>query len=237
MQARVVIAVAIDGPGSSGKGTVARDVARALGFAYVDTGAMYRAVALFSQRAGVHWADGIRVAGVAQALEFRFDWNGAALRVFVGREDVTSAIRTAEMGSGASRVSAHPEVRAALLGLQRALAAAGGVVMDGRDIGTVVLPTAELKVYLDAALDERARRRHTELAVAHPELSIDEVRTALADRDRRDTQRAVAPLRRAPDAVYLDTTGLSATDAANRIVALARERMAGAPVDIGQRLD
>ncbi|HMV67426.1 MAG TPA: (d)CMP kinase, partial [Myxococcota bacterium] len=157
------ITIAVDGPASSGKGTVARAVARALGYAYVDTGAMYRSVALVASRRGVGWDDEPALADLAAGLSFRFGWDGARLRVEVDGEDVTAAIRADTFGTGASRVSRLPRVRAALLDLQRALGAAGGVVMDGRDIGTVVLPAADLKVYLDADVHERARRRHAEI--------------------------------------------------------------------------
>ena len=150
------ITIAVDGPGSSGKGTVARGVARSLGYQYIDTGAMYRAVALVCRQQGIAWNDEEGAAKVARNLQFRFTWDGDVLKILVGDEDISTRIRQDGIGRGASDVSALPDVRAALLGLQRALGAEGGVVMDGRDIGTVVLPDAELKLYLDADLDERA---------------------------------------------------------------------------------
>ncbi len=216
------IAIAVDGPASSGKGTVARGVARALGYAYVDTGSMYRSVALCAQERGVDWADAHAVAAVASSLRFDFAWDGDALRVRVDGRDVTSEIRTGEIGLGASEVSAHPPVRAVLLGLQRSMGAEGGVVMDGRDIGTVVLPEAELKVYLDASLEERARRRWAELVARGEPTERAQVERDLAERDRQDQEREVAPLCVAEDAVVVDTTAMSIGEAIDAVLTLAR---------------
>lgn len=218
------LAIAIDGPGSSGKGTVARGVARALGYQYVDTGAMYRSVALAASRAGLSFEEEHGVAAVARALAFRFVWDGDVLRIELDGEDVTREIRTEAMSQGASKVSVLPEVRAALLDLQRGLADAGGVVMDGRDIGTVVLPDADLKVFLDADLDERARRRHEELLRRGDVASFEAVRRDLAERDDRDRTRSTAPLKPADDAVVLDSTELTIRQAIDRVLSLARER-------------
>lgn len=218
------IAIAVDGPGSSGKGTVARGVARVMGYQYVDTGSMYRSVALLSHERGIPWTDGPAVAHLARGLQFRFHWDGDVLRILVDGRDLTSLIRQDSVGSGASDVSIHGEVRQALLELQRKLGHQGGVVMDGRDIGTVVLPDADLKVYLDADLDERARRRHEELLRRGDLTSFHEVRDALEARDRQDRERAVAPLRQAPDAVYLDTSTLTIREATDLVLELARER-------------
>jgi cytidylate kinase len=220
VQRRLIIAV--DGPGSSGKGTVARRVAAALGYRYVDTGSMYRAVALLCRRRGVAWSDGDAVAALARGLTLDFDWDGDVLHVFADGEDVTREVRDDEIGQGASLVSRHPGVRDALLGLQRQLAAGGGVVMDGRDIGTVVLPNADLKVYLDASLDERVRRRHEELLRRGETVALDEVHDALVLRDRQDSERAVAPLRVAPGAVVVDTTDLTVRQAVDALLLLVR---------------
>lgn len=220
------IRIAVDGPGSSGKGTVARAVARSLGYAYVDTGAMYRAVALFALRREVDWDDAEALAALAENLEFEFRWDGDVLRVFVDGKEYTRDLRRDAMSTGASRVSRHPEVRAALLARQRVLAKGGGVVMDGRDIGTVVLPEAELKVYLVADLDERARRRHEELVRRGDAVSYSRVREALESRDRRDQERAIAPLRPAVDAVHLDTTELTIPQAVQAVLQLVQERVA-----------
>jgi cytidylate kinase len=212
--------IAVDGPGSSGKGTAARGLARALGYQYVDTGAMYRAVALVARQQGVSWDDAPALARLAERLTFSFSWDEDLLRIVVDGRDVTRAIRADDIGLGASHVSRHPEVRAALLGLQRALGAAGGVVMDGRDIGTVVLPSADLKVFLDASVDERARRRHEELLRQGEAVHFSEVRDALERRDRQDRERPVAPLVPARDAVIVDTSDLTARQVVDRLLAL-----------------
>lgn len=216
------ISIAVDGPGSSGKGTVARKVAEELGYQFVDTGAMYRTVGLLALRAGVDPRDAEATARIAAAIRFRFAFADGRLRVYADEADVSEAIRGEEVGKAASAVAVHPAVRTALLGLQRGLGAAGGVVMDGRDIGTVVLPDARLKVYLDAALDERARRRWME----HPERSFEQVKAELAARDLQDSTRATAPLRRADDAVLVDSTGRGIDEVVAEIVALARARRA-----------
>lgn len=218
------ITIAVDGPASSGKGTVARGVARALGYQYIDTGAMYRAVALVARERGVGWRDEDGVAALAAALVFRFLWDGDVLRVHVDGRDITRELRQDDVGKGASDVSALPKVRAALLTLQRELGRRGGIVMDGRDIGTVVLPDAELKVFLDADPDERARRRHEELIRRGAVVSYQQVRDALEARDKQDRERPVAPLCQAADAVYLDTTNLTIRQATDAVLALAHER-------------
>ena len=216
--------IAVDGPGSSGKGTVARGIARVLGYRYVDTGAMYRAVALRAERVGVSLEDAGAVAQLAQELSFDFRWDGETLRILVDGEELTRAIRLDEVGQAASQVSRHPEVRAVLLRLQRELAAGGGVVLDGRDIGTVVLPEAELKIYLDASLEERARRRHEELVRRGEVVGLQQVREALEARDMQDMQRSIAPLRAAADAVRLDTTEMTIPQAIEAVLALVQER-------------
>jgi len=218
------IRIAVDGPGSAGKGTVARGLARALGYQYVDTGSMYRAVALVAQSRGVSWSDGDAVARLAAALTFHFSWDGDVLRIEVDGVDITRAIRDDAVGLGASAVSVHPQVRRTLVDLQRALALDGGVVMDGRDIGTVVLPDAELKVFLDATLDERARRRHDELVRRGEPASFAQVRDALARRDHQDRERAASPLRPADDALQVDTSELTIRQAIDAVLALAHSR-------------
>jgi cytidylate kinase len=201
------LAIAIDGPASSGKGTVARMVARTLGYAYIDTGAMYRAVALRAQEEGIDLGDGARLGALAASIDFRFRWDGEQLQILDGERDLSREIRTETVGRGASAVAVLPAVRAALLGRQRALGADGGVVMDGRDIGTVVLPDAGLKIFLDAAPSERARRRHAELVLKDPGLTYEVVLADLIARDKQDSQRAAAPLRRAEGARLVDSTG------------------------------
>ena len=156
------IQIAIDGPSASGKGTVSREVAEALGYIYLDSGALYRTVALLAHRNGVAWSDGPSLAALIAGTRVEVAQNGAAMEVIVNGESVGEAIRTEAVGQGASAVAKLEEVRAALLSLQRDLAEDGGVVMDGRDIGTVVLPRAELKIFLTASVDARAQRRHME---------------------------------------------------------------------------
>ncbi len=219
MTARVI---AIDGPAGSGKGTAARGVAEALGYAWVDTGAIYRTLALASGRQGIDWDDGEALGQLAAVLGIAFSWDGARLTVTLDGEDVSEAIRTPEMGHGASAVSRHRPVRAALLDLQRSLAADGGVVMDGRDIGTVVLPEADLKVYLVASVDERARRRADELRAKGDDVDTDAIREAIEARDTRDASRSVAPLKVARDAIVVDTTDVPPAEVVARLVGLAR---------------
>ncbi|MCA9300584.1 MAG: (d)CMP kinase, partial [Phycisphaerales bacterium] len=198
-----------------------------LGYQYVDTGAMYRAVALLARRRGIGWDDAEAIGRLASELRFRFQWDSDFLRVEVDGEDLTRAIRADDVGQGASRISRYPEVRTALLGLQRELGAGGGVVMDGRDIGTVVLPNAELKIFLDASLEERARRRHEELLRRGEVVHLDEVRAALDARDRQDRERATAPLVAADDAVHIDTTQLTIPRAIDVVLSLVRDRATG----------
>lgn len=224
LETRVPITIAIDGPASSGKGTVARGVARELGYRYVDTGAMYRAVALDAVHQGIPWEDAEEMGAVAEGIPVDFTWEDGVQHVLLDGEDVTRAIRDDSIGTGASMVSKHPAVRDALLQRQRDLAGDGGVVMDGRDIGTVVLPGAELKVYLTAAVEERARRRHEELLRRGESYSFDDVLTTLVARDRQDSERDVAPLKPADDALEVDTTDLSISRAIDEVLALARER-------------
>ena len=214
------IAIAIDGPASSGKGTVARFVAARLGYLYVDTGTLYRGVGLRLLRAGEDPADAVAAGRRAESLRFGFDWRDSSLHVSIDGQDETLNIRGEVVGRAASAVAVHPGVRAALLQTQRDLGARGGVVMDGRDIGTVVLPKAQLKIYLDASLDERARRRHAEA----PGVPLSAVRAQLAARDAQDSGRETAPLRVADDAVYVDTTGRSVEEIVSQVIALARER-------------
>jgi cytidylate kinase len=207
--------IAIDGPAGAGKSTVARAVARELGFTYLDSGAMYRCVALAVARAGADPDDGDVAGELAERI--RIDLSDS--RVDLDGEDVTTAIRTPEVSALASRVSVHPRVRAAMVDQQRRLIAAGRYVAEGRDIGTVVSPDAPLKVYLGASDEERARRRAAE--TGEP---LEDVLRAQRERDRRDRERELGALRPAEDAVELDTTGLSIDEVVARVVALAKER-------------
>ncbi len=211
--------VAIDGPGGSGKSTVARLVADRLGYRYVDTGAMYRAVGVLAREAGVPLDDEAAVAGIARAAALSFDGDG---RLHAGGRDLSRAIRTLEAGEAASRVSAHPGVRRLLVGQQRALAAVGDVVMEGRDIGTNVFPDAAVKIFVTARPEVRAARRAAELRGRGEEAGDDEVLAAVVERDRRDGERAVAPLRKAEDAMELDTSDLGIDDVVAEVVRIVR---------------
>jgi len=208
--------IAIDGPAGAGKSSVARAVAAELGFTYLDSGAMYRCVALAAAEAGVDPDDADPVGTLAEGLEIGFDGRG---QVLLGERQVGDAIRTPEVTAVASRVSVHPAVREALVARQRELIAAGRYVAEGRDIGTVVSPEAPLKVFLTATDEERARRR-----AAQSGEDFEAVLAAQRRRDARDTEREHGALRAAADAVELDTTGLDLDAVVARVVALAHER-------------
>jgi cytidylate kinase len=207
--------IAIDGPAGAGKSTVARAVAAELGFTYLDSGAMYRSVALAAREAGVDPDDAAALGPLAAGLDVDFDGR----RVLLGGRDVSDEIRRPDVTADASRVSVHPAVRAAMVARQRALIAAGDYVAEGRDIGTVVSPDSPLKVFLTASDEERARRRAAETGE-----DVESVLAAQQRRDARDTEREHGALRAAPDAVEIDTTGLSLEEVVGRVVALARER-------------
>jgi cytidylate kinase len=203
------LVVAIDGPAGAGKSTAARLLASRLGYSLLDTGAIYRSMALRARERGVGWDDGPGVAALADGIDIVFRLDGAVNRVTLNGQDVTTAIRTPEISDGASRVSALPEVRAALLGLQRRIGAAGGVVVEGRDIGTVVFPDAEAKFFLTASADERARRRVAELTAAGKPVDPAQTKAEMAARDARDSTRAAAPLKKADDAIEIDSSTMS----------------------------
>jgi CMP/dCMP kinase len=210
--------IAIDGPAGAGKSTVAKGVARALGFTYLDSGAMYRAVALAALERGIDPDDGEGLGELAWGLDINFDRDTIRL----DGKPVEGRIRSPEVTVAASRVSVHPQVRQAMVKRQRELIATGNYVAEGRDIGTVVSPESPLKVFLTADEQERARRR----AVDSGE-PVDEVRQAIGDRDRRDQERADSPLRRAQGAVQIDTTDLTPDEVVEEIAKLARERGVG----------
>jgi cytidylate kinase len=214
--------LAIDGPSGAGKGTVARAVARALDWAYVDTGAMYRAVAWKVGREALSIDDEDKVAAVAEAAVFELDFG----RIVINGEDVTSLIRTPKIDVAAATVASMPRVRRVLVARQRDYAAAGPVVMDGREIGTVVFPDAVVKLYLDATPEERASRRSKDPAHGLSRAAeIGIVASALATRDRLDRTRQASPLTRADDAILIETTGVPARDVVVRVLDIVRERL------------
>lgn len=220
-------AVAIDGPSGAGKSTIARLCAGALGFLYVDTGAIYRTVGVAAKRAGVDPKDGPAVAALLPALKITMRYDDSGLqRMYLNGEDVTAAIREPDISLYASAVSAHPAVRAFLLEMQRALARENSVVMDGRDIGTVVLPDADVKIFLTASPEDRARRRYEELLQRGMKTSYEEVLRDLRVRDENDRTRTAAPLRPAPDALSLDTTGNTLEESFALLNKTIKERLA-----------
>ena len=217
--------IAIDGPAGAGKSTVARQLAERLGYVLIDTGALYRAVALAAKERGLSWDDGPALGQLASQLDLSFG------RVTEGRPplimdgvDRSTDIRTPDISQGASKVSAHPPVREALLGVQRRMGEAGGVVLEGRDIGTVVFPNAPVKVFLTASTAARAQRRYDELISRGVEdADLTAVRQEMEERDTRDSSRAVAPLKPADDAVVVDSTELDLEGVVARLVEIVRE--------------
>ena len=217
--------IAIDGPGGSGKGTVARRVARTLGWHLLDSGALYRLVALDGLRLDLAPDDVAGHARLAAGLDVRFDMDEhGEERVLLAGDDVTRELRAESTGEAASRVAAWPAVREALLGRQRAFARPPGLVADGRDMGSVVFRDAGLKIFLTASPAERAHRRHKQLKEKGLSVSLAALSAEIAERDRRDTTRAVAPLVAVPEAVVVDSTALSIEEVVGRVIQLARER-------------
>jgi CMP/dCMP kinase len=216
------IIVAIDGPAGAGKSTLARRIADKLGFVYVDTGAMYRSVALWALRNGTALSDMHRLEQLAR--EAHIEFAAGERTVLLNGEDVSEAIRVPAIGDAASKVSAIPAVRRALVAKQRGMAEDASVVMEGRDIGTVVFPDATVKFYLDADTNVRAGRRVEELVAAGEAVSEEAVAGALRERDERDRTRAASPLMQAPDAVYLDTSSLGIDEVEAAMLKTIRER-------------
>jgi cytidylate kinase len=217
-----MLKIAIDGPAGAGKSTVAKAVAQKLGIKYVDTGAMYRAVVYEVLRRGVESGAAAAVAEVASSMELRWQkGEDATDRVYLGSEDITDAIRLPRVSGLVSQVAAYPEVRKILTAWQREAAAVGSVVMEGRDIGTIVMPEAELKVFLTASEEARAQRRRDELGSKGLEADLPSILAAQKKRDKEDSERSMAPLLQAQDARVLDTTGISAAEAVEIITAWA----------------
>lgn len=219
-----MVSVAIDGPAGAGKSTLARRLAAELGYIYVDTGAMYRAIGLYALRAGKDPKDNAAVDALLPQIELRLASIAGEQHIYLKDEDVSAAIRTEAAGMAASAVGANPAVRAFLLDLQRSMAKKQDVLMDGRDIGTVVLPDAEVKVFLTASAEERARRRMLELEERGTPEPYAAILRAIQERDWNDTHRDAAPLRQAEDAVLLDTTALDFFQSEDALLHIIRER-------------
>lgn len=200
-------AVAIDGPAGAGKSTIARKTAQSLGFIYVDTGALYRAIGLYMMRNGLSMEDAAAIEQELARVEIELRYVEGEQRVFLNEEDVSDQIRTPEASMAASAVSAVPAVRDFLLELQRDIARKNDVIMDGRDIGTVVLPNADVKIFLTATAEDRARRRHAQLLESGMSVDFNQLLAEIEQRDYNDSHRAVAPLKQAEDALLIDTSG------------------------------
>jgi len=220
------ITIAIDGPAASGKSTTAREVARQMDYLYIDTGAMYRAVTLLALREGAAMEDAEALVRIAAKAEISFQQTDNGLRLFLNGEDVSDAIRTSEVTRNIKPIAANPEVRELLVEKQRRLGDYGGVVMDGRDIGTVVFPDAELKIYMEASVEARAERRLQELKRKEANASFEEIMRDLIARDESDMNRSAGPLRKADDAILIDTTALTPAEQTTRIVSLAKSILA-----------
>ncbi len=219
------IVIAIDGPSGVGKSTAARAVAQRLGYLYVDSGAMYRAVALRVWEEGINPLNAPAVNTLTANVQIDLKPTDGGVSVLLDSRDVTDAIRRPEISLAASQCAMIPEVRRLLVTQQQRIGAHGGVVMEGRDIGSVVFPHAELKIFLDADFEERARRRHAQHLEQGIESSLEMTRKEVEERDRRDRERKLSPLVQAPDAVYLDTTAMSAVEAVGVIVRLAERKV------------
>ncbi len=222
-----IAVVAIDGPGGSGKGTIAQQLAAYLGWHLLDSGALYRLVAVAAQISAVDLDDEARLGRLAAGLEVRFVSKADGTeQIFLGQTEVASEVRTEETGKIASKIAAMPQVRAALMELQKRFRKPPGLVADGRDMGSVVFPDAPVKIFLTASPEERARRRHKQLKDKGIDVSLPAVSADIAERDRRDTERAVAPLRPAPDAEILDTTGLSINEVVEQVKKIVARTLA-----------
>lgn len=217
--------VAIDGPNGAGKSTIARELARRMGCTYIDTGAMYRAIGLYVLRRGVSSEDCCGIVRLLDEIDIRLEHREDGQHIFLGDEDVSSEIRTPEASIYASNVSKIGEVRAALLDLQRGFADTGSIVMDGRDIGTVVFPNADIKIFLTASVERRAERRHKELTERGERVSLEEVRYDLEWRDKNDSTRKLAPLKPAEDAVLVDTSEIGFEDSVELVRKIVEEKL------------
>jgi cytidylate kinase len=217
--------VAIDGPAGAGKSTVAKRLAKELGYTYMDTGAMYRAFAWKVRRGGIELEDEKKLREVLRRTNIELSEHEGAPRVSLDGRDVTAEIRTPELSQWASKISALGPVRERMVELQRAMGARGGVVAEGRDIGTVVFPQADVKIFLTAGPEERGKRRFAELQGQGKQVSLDETLEEMVERDRRDQERALAPLRRAEDAVAIDSTGRTVDQVMEQIMHEIKKKM------------
>ncbi|QEY33945.1 (d)CMP kinase [Caproiciproducens galactitolivorans] len=220
-----MIAIAIDGPAGAGKSTIARRAAAELGYIYVDTGALYRAVGLFMLQKGVAPSDSTAVCPLLEQVKIRLAFQNGEQKVYLGDRDVTGDIRTPEVSMAASDVSAIPEVRKFLFSLQQDLAKTNNVIMDGRDIGTVVLPDAQVKIFLTASPEERAERRYEELREKGEKVRFDEVLADLKKRDYNDSHRTVAPLVPAETAIVVDTTGMTLEQSIDKLMSIIEKKL------------
>ena len=217
--------IAIDGPSGAGKSTLTKMLAERLGYIYVDTGAMFRAIALCVSRSGIDPTNDTALAELCNEIDLRFARDNGEYRIICNGEDVSAAIRTPEISLLTSRVSARKVVRDHLLLLQRKMGAQGGVILEGRDIGTVVFPGADLKIFLSASPEERGRRRFLELKAKGELVSLEETIAAVIQRDRQDEEREHAPLRKADDAIEIDSSTMGIEEVLNRLVAIASEKV------------
>lgn len=218
-------AIALDGPAGSGKSTVAKAVAKKLGIVYVDTGAMYRAVAYYCMERGIHPADEAGVIGVLEEIQLRIQPGAEGQRIFLNGVDVTATIRTQAIGLGASEVAVFQSVRQKLGDMQKEMAKNHSLIMDGRDIGTYVLPQAEVKIYLDASVDQRSKRRMGELMEKGEEPHLETIREEIIKRDDNDMKRKYSPLCRAADAIFVDSTEMDIPAVVERILDIVEEKM------------
>jgi CMP/dCMP kinase len=216
--------VAIDGPSGAGKSTLAKRLARDLGFMYLDTGAMYRALALKILRRGLELDNHAKLAALIDSTEIDLVESSGNLKVLLDGVDVSESIRTPQVSQMASKVSAFPVVRKRMLNLQRALGEKGSVVAEGRDIGTVIFPDAEVKIYLDASVNERARRRYEELRKGGRDVSFEDTVREIEERDKRDSERDLAPLKKAEDALPIDSSALGADAVAERVMRTIKQK-------------
>ena len=217
------IVVAIDGPAGAGKSTIAKLAAEKLGYAYIDTGAMYRSGAWKFLQTGKPFDEDF-ISGLSKTMLIDFKPEAKINRVFVDGTEVTDAIRTPEVTAIVSRVAAIGAVREAMVDQQRRMGEAGGVLMDGRDIGTVVFPNAQLKIFLTASVEERARRRYAEMVAKGQQVDLQQLQADIAERDKQDSERAISPLRQAEDALLLDTSDMGISEVTDRILQLVQER-------------